>query len=176
MKLRPELEPNILLVEKLYFEILTLIAQYDDAHDNEDESKIKSVINKIRALTGKNINEDDLFEYWEAGSAGELAFSFALPEPLKVGEITESELLEIIKRRIAFNDEGISNILSEAGVPLSSLLAYQYYSPLLEKHFSYPDLNQLFSRVKINNQYVEYTAEEISNKILAHKKINMELN
>ena len=173
MKLRPELEPKIATAEKLFPQIVELITIYDDGYDNDDREKIATAINQINSLTGKNITEDDLFEYWEGYSKEELALQFAIPEPVKVDNITKDELLEIMKRMQSFDDDGISETLSALGAPLSYILTYEYYSPLLEQNFSYPEPYGLFERQKINGNYIELTAEEIAEKIWTHKPIEL---
>jgi len=173
MKLRAELEPKIDVAEQLFPELMRLISLYDDGYDNEDRQKVESAIKQMNLLTNKDINEEDLFEYWEAESQEELAFKLSLPEPVKAGNISKEELLEIIERIQSFDDDGISEVLSDANVPLSSILAEAYYLPLLERNFSYPEPYDLFERQKINGEYIEFTADEIAEKILSHKPLEL---
>ena len=173
MKLRTELEPKIEVAENIFPKIIEFISLYDDGYDNSDRQKIETAIYEINALTNKNIQEDDLFEYWEAESQAELAFKISIPDPLKVDNISREELLEIIKRMQSFEDQGISDKLSELEVPLSHTLTYEYYLPLLKRNFSYPEPYELFNQQNVNGEFIELTANEIADKILAHKSIEL---
>jgi hypothetical protein len=148
-----------------------LISLYDRGYDNGDEEKMKIAINQINSLTDKNINLEDLFEYWEGESQEELTFRLSLPNPLKVDSVTKEELMEIVRRMQSFDDNGISKKLSDLGVPLSSVLNYDYYTELIKRNFAYPEPSDLLCRQLINGKYVEYSTEEIVNIIISYKAI-----
>lgn len=172
MKLRSELEPDIEVTQKIFPRVLELISRYDEACDNDDSQTITQVIAEINTLTNKNITEEDLFEYWENESQEEVAFKFSIPDPIKVDTITRDELLEIIRRMQSFDDTGIDR-LSVARIPPASgiILADEYYLPLLERNFSFPEINELFELQQVNGEWIELTTEEIADKILSHKSI-----
>lgn len=174
MKLRSGLEPDIEVTQKIFPAVLELISRYDEACDNNDSQTIATVIAEINTLTNKNIREEDLFEYWESESKEEVAFKFSIPAPIKVDTITRDELLEIIQRIQSFNDTGIDR-LSTARIPPTSgiILVDEYYLPLLERNFSYPEINELFERQQVNGEWTEWTTEEIANEILSHKPIEL---
>ena len=165
MILRAELEPQITIAEALFPKIFDLISLYDRGYDNGDEEKIKIAINQINFLTHKNINVEDLFEYWEGESQEELTFRLSLPNPLKVDNITKEELIEIVRRMQSFDDNGISEKLSNLGVPLRGVLNY-YYAELVKRNFAYPEPSSLLDRQLVNGEYVEYSTEEIVNIII----------
>jgi hypothetical protein len=171
MILRAELEPQITIAEKLFPKIFELISLYDSGYDNEDEAKMKLAINQISSLTNKNINVEDLFEYWEGESQGELTFKLSLPYPFKVENISKEELIEIVQRMQSFDDNGISEKLSDLGVPLSGVLNYHYYPELIKRNFAYPDPSSLLDKQFVNGKYVEYSTEEIVNRIMSYKAI-----
>lgn len=173
MTLRAELEPKIEIAEKIFPQVIELITLYDDGYDNSDRHKVETAISKINALTNKNIQEDDLLEYWGAESREELAFKLSIPDPIKVDNISRDELLEIINRIESFEDKGISDKLLELGIPLSYILAYGYYLPLLERNFSHPEPGELFNQKNVNGKFIKLTVDEIANKILAHKPIEL---
>ncbi len=175
MKLRSELEPDIEAAQKIFPGVLELISRYDEACDNDDSQTIATVIAEINTLTDKKITEEDLFEYWESESKEEVAFKFSVPAPPKVNTITRDELLEIIQRMQSFEDPGIVDKLSASGFPSSSaiVLIYEYYLPLVERNFSYPEPYELFNRRQVNGEFIELTAEEIANEILSHKPIEL---
>ena len=171
MILREELEPQITIAEELFPKIFDLISLYDSGYDNGDEEKMKTAINQINFLTNKNINVEDLFEYWEGESQKELAFRLSLPNPLNVDCITKDELIEIVRRMQSFDDNGISEKLSDLGVPLSSVLSYNYYAELIKRNFAYPEPSGLLDSQLVNGKYVEYSTEEIVNIIISCKAI-----
>jgi hypothetical protein len=171
--LRAELEPKLEIAEKLFPKIMELISLFDDGYDSRDEQKIETAITAINSLTDKNIKAEDLFEYWGAESQEELAFKLSIPDPIMVDNITRCELLEIVNRIQSFDDNKISEKLTEFGVPLSNLLSNEYYLPLLKRNFSYPEPSELFDRQKINGTFIELTANEIVDKILSHRPIEL---
>ncbi|WP_025124315.1 type 2 periplasmic-binding domain-containing protein [Myroides odoratimimus] len=166
MKLRPELEPQIEVAERLFSQILKLIAQYDD-----DTSKIEEIILKINTITDKNIKESELLEYWGRESAEELAFKIALPNPLKVDNITQEELVEIINRIQFTSDEIVVENFKGYDISLNYLLAYEYYLPLIERNFSYPEPSDLFNAKDTKRGFIELNTTEIAEAILTYKPI-----
>ncbi len=174
MKLRSEVEPDIEATQKIFSGVLELISRYDEACDNNDSQTVAAVIAEINTLTNKNITEEDLFEYWESESKEEVAFKFSIPAPIKTDAITRDELLEIIRRIQSFDGTGIGR-LSVARIPPASgiILVDEYYLPLLERNFSYPEINELFERQQVNGEWIEMTTEEIADKILSHKPIEL---
>lgn len=173
MNLRNELEPKLDIVERLYPQILDLIADYDNAIDSEKYDEIRAIVKKVSELTGKDITEDDLFEYWEADGAGVLAFEMALPPPLKIDKITKDELREIARRvknfeyADEFADHVTSEELKENKYAFASVLSHKYYMKLIQVNFNYPSVFKLFQRQKNNGVYAEYTIEDIVEMIFS---------
>ena len=102
--MRKELEPKMETAKKLYPEIIKLIEEYTEYCDeNGDEENIeyKKLENKLHEITGKDISQYNLWEYWEEEGLEVLSFRIALPEPIIVNDITKDELAEIVKRIIA---------------------------------------------------------------------------
>ena len=98
--MRKELEPNMEIAKKLYPRIKKLIEKYTEYCDeNEDEEDIeyKKLEKKLHEITGKDISQYNLWEYWEEEGLEPLAFKIALPEPNIVNNITKDELKEIIQ-------------------------------------------------------------------------------
>jgi hypothetical protein len=116
-KLRKELEPNTTKADEIVLEVVELITQYDDACDNGNIKKQKLAIEKIANLTQKVISEKDISEYWGYIGKEDLAYQFAIPNPLKQN-ISKSELIELIKK-----------------VTLSKEKTFEFYKILLEKSF-----------------------------------------
>lgn len=65
MKLRDEIECNIIKAKQIYPQVLDLIDKYDNVCNIEDKEKCVEIIQQLSILTGKHITENDLFEHWE---------------------------------------------------------------------------------------------------------------
>ena len=163
--MRKELEPNIEVAEKLYPKIKELVEEYTEYCDeNGDEGNIKYNIleNKLHEITGKDISQYNLWEYWEEEGLEVLCFKISLPEPNVVKEITKEELSEIIKRiKEDIFEENEGNSFME----LFNYHLDEYYHKLLEinfKNYKY----EYFGRQKgKNGEYFEYEIDEIVEKI-----------
>lgn len=137
MNLRTELEPNIKKAEELYSQVLELLTKFDVAFDNFDENEMDYIVEQINLLTNKFIDKEDIYEYWSYTSIEDLTFSFALPSPIKVDDITEDEISEIKNRIEVLSDyddnqqKSISEYLFDKNVILSLGLIDHFYRPLL---------------------------------------------
>lgn len=169
MKLRKEIEPDFDIAEKRYPEVLKLILAYTDFCDkngDEDFIEYKKLENTLNKMTGKNISQFNLWEWWEEEGAEVLAFRIALPDAQKVSNITKDELAEIVKRLKQFVE------IDESDKSFKAEFQYQidaYYYEFLKLNFKtyHPTL---FQRNKDNDgNYFEYTKEEIVEKIWTHK-------
>jgi len=167
MKQRNELEPTIDVAEKLYPQVIELLSEYNESGDSVE---IEKIIHKLCLVTGKEITEHNLFEYWEEMGSQELAFKLSLPYPEKVKKITKDEILEIVRRVVHFDTEGLSDFFTNQNIPIAWVLNDCYYIPLLEKNFDCPNVEDLFSRQIVDGKYIEYTVEEIVDKIATFEK------
>lgn len=168
MELRKEIEPDFETVEKLYPEILKLILEYTDYCDtngDEEKKEYKKLEEKLHNMTGKDMEEFNLWEWWEVDGAENLAFDISLPHPKIVKDITNLELKEIVKRIKTFtlqNDDDES---------LKAQFHYRidnYYINFLELNFKTFE-HSLFQRNKDKNgNYFEYRESEIV-QILTNK-------
>ena len=172
MKLREEIEPKIIQAEEIYPQVLNLIHEYDDACDNEDDNKCEEVARQLSELTGKEITEDDLFEHWELDGDDQIAFGFSLAEPSILSTpLSKDELFEIVQRIRDPKHDDLKEIDENAPFP-KELLWWRlndYYIDLLELNLKLPkrfSIASLFNRQKVNGEYVEFTSEEILEKIL----------
>ena len=95
MKLREEIEPKIIQIEKICPQISRLLRGYDSEKDN----KCLNIIKKISELTHKVITKDILSEYMEDDSICmvTLRLSIGTPPLLHI-PLSCDELLEIIQR------------------------------------------------------------------------------
>lgn len=172
MKLRNEIEPKIIQAEEIYPQVLNLIYEYDNACDNEVHDKCEEVVRKLSELTGKEITEDDLFEHWEGDGVDQIAFGFSLTEPTVLSTpLSKDELFEIIQRMSNPEHDDLKEIDENAPFPkeLMWFRLKDYYMNLLKLNLKLPkkfSIRSLFNRQKVNGEYVEYTPEEIFEKIL----------
>lgn len=147
MELRPELEPNIKKAEELFPKVIALISQFDDGFDHGDMNKMDFALKELSTLIKKEIEKEDLYEYWSYTSIEDLAFKLSLPSPKKVDNISEQEVLEINERIESLEeadetlDKSISKYLFDKGVVLSYILVDEYYNPLLEINDPSPPSN-----------------------------------
>lgn len=145
--MRKELEPNIEKADAIVLKVVELITQYDDACDNGNVKKQKIAIEQISDLTQKIISEQDVSEYWGYISKEDLAYQFAIPNPLKQ-DISKFELVELIEK-ITSSDEK----------------TFEFYRVLLERSFAHPNPIQLiFNSDGLSN-------DEIANQIANFKPI-----
>ena len=114
MKLRDEIECNIIKAKQIYPQVLDLIDKYDNACNIEDKEKCVEIIQQLSILTGKHITENDLFEHWEGDGTEELAFRFCLSEPPTLATPLLEKNLNLPKsfniRTDAFNDNDAAPI------------------------------------------------------------------
>lgn len=172
MKLREEIEPKIAQAEQIFPQVLNLIHEYDNACDNEDDDKCEEVARQLSELTGKEITEDDLFEHWEVDSDYQIAFGFSLAEaPILSSPLSEEELLDILRRMKVPEHETYSEIDGNAPYGNEDLWysLNDYYFSLLKKNLKLHkkfNLANLFHSHLIDGKYIEYTPNEVLEKIL----------
>ena len=161
MELRKEIEPDFETVERLYPEVLKIImdyTEYCDENGDEDNAEYEKTANTLHQMTGKDMSQYNLWEWWEEEGAEVLAFKIVLPEPQCVHNISMDEVHEVVKR--LKTDIYTS---SEDG-SLKELFKYhldEYYKLFLERNFNTYD-PKLFERNKNDKgEYFEYTETEI---------------
>ena len=161
MRLRKEIEPDFETVEKRYPIALKAIMSYTaycDENGDEDLVEYNKLADYLHQLTGKDMSQFNLWEWWEEEGAEVLAFKIVLPEPQCVHNITMDELYEVVKR--LKTDIYTS---SEDG-SLKEIFKYhldEYYKLFLERNFNTYD-PKLFERNKNDKgEYFEYTETEI---------------
>jgi uncharacterized Fe-S cluster-containing radical SAM superfamily protein len=173
--MRKELEPNIETAEKLYPKIVGLIKKYTeycDENGDEDDMEYKKLENKLNEITGKDMSEYNLWEYYEEEGIEVLSFKISLPEPNIVNDISKEELFEIVKilKEDIFEENDKNKFMEEFNCHLGD-----YYHKLLEINFK-GYTNEYFNRQKgKDGKYFEYTIEEIVEKIW-NKEIKLKNN
>ena len=168
MKLREEIEPKIIQIEKICPQISRLLRGYDSEKDN----KCLNIIKKISELTHKVITKDILSEYMEDDSICMVALRLSIgTPPLLHIPLSCDELLEIIQRIHSKNYvEYKVNAFPED--ELWWVLSHDYYVPLLEKNMelSEPSLIREMLYQKTVFDSLRYKPEEVLEKILGVMK------
>lgn len=169
MKLRNEIEPDFETAEKRYPEILKLILDYTDWCDeygDEDSVEYKKLEEKLHAMTGKEMSEFDLWEWWEGDGAENLAFSISLPEPKVVNNLTKEEVAEIVSRLKTFEIPDPEEDKTFKALFYSYLcFGSDFYPKLLKMNgFAY-DFKLFQSHKDKNGNFFEYSQEEITDQL-----------
>lgn len=161
MQLRKEIEPDFETVEKRYPIALKAIMSYTaycDENGDEDLVEYNKLANYLHQLTGKDMSQFNLWEWWEEEGAEVLAFKIVLPEPQCVHNITMDELYEVVKRlKIDIYTP------SEDG-SLKEIFKYhldEYYKLFLERNFNTYDPKLFERNINDKGEYFEYTEAQI---------------
>ena len=161
MELRKEIEPDFETVEKRYPIALQAIMSYTaycDENGDEDLVEYNKLADYLHQLTGKDMSQFNLWEWWEEEGAEVLAFRIVLPEPQCVHNISMDELYEVVKRL-----KTDIYTPSEDG-SLKELFKYHldgYYKLFLERNFNTYDPKLFERNINDKGEYFEYTEAQI---------------
>jgi hypothetical protein len=165
MELRKEIEPDFQTLEKRYPEVLKLILAYSDyceENGDEDNTEYQKLENTLHEMTGKDMSQFNLWEWWEEEGAEVLAFRISLPAPKIIEPITKDELVEIVRRQKTFvmQDEDDKSLKGQFHYHLDD-----YFIDFLTLNFTTFD-RCLFQRQKDKQgNYFEYNQNEIVEKL-----------
>lgn len=168
MELRSGIEPDWAMAEKRYPEVLRLILEYTDRCDEEgDENSIeyKKLEDKLHSMTGKDMSQFNLWEWWEADGAENLSFDISLPDPEIVEGLTKDEVAEIVKRVSTFE------LPDNEGESFKSLFHSRicfgngYYQQFLKLNCKGYDIKLFQAHKDKEGNYFEYSQEEIINQL-----------
>jgi len=166
--LRKEIEPQFEIAEKRYSKVLKLILDYTDYCDengDEDNIEYKKLEEKLHNLTGKDISQFNLWEWWEEDSAENLAFDISLPEPQIVKDITKEELAEIVRRFKTYEEPYENEENFKALFYSRTIFGNGFFEDFLKRNFKTYRV-ELFQRHKgKDGNYFEYSADEIVEKL-----------
>ena len=166
--LRKEIEPQFEIAEKRYSKVLKLILDYTDYCDengDEDNIEYKKLEEKLHNLTGKDISQFNLCEWWEEDSAENLAFDISLPEPQIVKDITKEELAEIVRRFKTYEEPYENEENFKALFYSRTIFGNGFFEDFLKRNFKTYRV-ELFQRHKgKDGNYFEYSADEIVEKL-----------
>ena len=161
MLLRKEIEPDFETVEKRYPIALKAIMSYTaycDENGDEDLVEYNKLADYLHQLTGKDMSQFNLWEWWEEEGAEVLAFRIVLPEPQCVHNISMDELYEVVKRL-----KTDIYTPSEDG-SLKQIFKYhldEYYKLFLERNFNTYDPKLFERNINDKGEYFEYTEAQI---------------
>ena len=161
MRLRKEIEPDFETVEKRYPIALKAIMSYTaycDENGDEDLVEYNKLADYLHQLTGKDMSQFNLWEWWEEEGAEVLAFRIVLPEPQCVHNISMDELYEVVKRL-----KTDIYTPSEDG-SLKEIFKYhldEYYKLFLERNFNTYDPKLFERNINDKGEYFEYTEAQI---------------
>ena len=163
--MRKILEPDWETAEKLYPTVKSLIEKYTeycDDNGDEDLGEYRKLEIVLCEMTGKDVSEYNLAEWWEGEGLEVLSFRIALPNPNVVSDISKEELLEIANRiKLGYSQQSNDNSFQGN----FNLYIDSYYRELLKLNFKKYN-HKYFNRQKgKDGNYFEYTAEEIAERI-----------
>lgn len=143
MTLRKELSPDMATAERLYPLILKRLQEYENFHDSQSEdtpeavfdAEYKAMENYLSELTGKDLSDTWLWEWWESEGIEVLAFRLALPDPKKVADFSKEEVLKVVQILKIELFEDLENTDSEDFNSLFKIYLDNYYHDLLKINF-----------------------------------------
>ncbi|WP_298507132.1 hypothetical protein [uncultured Maribacter sp.] len=162
MELRTELEPNLKVASELYPVVKKKILDFTDFWDNNPDNAIsrhKEVEDELKKLTGKEMSEFDLWEYWEADGVENLAFRISLPNPTKILNFKKSELKEILTRIKTFEEP--TEYENDEFLMLAWTNKSDFYRELLKINFDKYNFKFFIRNKDKNGNYFEYSVDEI---------------
>ncbi|MGD1841028.1 MAG: hypothetical protein ACFB0B_09050 [Thermonemataceae bacterium] len=166
MELRKALAPNLQVASELYpvvkKKILGFI-DFWDTHPDEATSKHKEVEEELKNLTGKDMSQFNLWEYWEEDGVENLAFRISLPNPTKVPDFKKSELKEVLTRIKTF--EAPTAYKNNEFLMVAWANKADYYRELLKVNFDKYDFKFFIRNKNKAGDYFEYSVEEIVEKL-----------
>ena len=169
--LRKELRPDFATAEKLYPLVLKRLEEYEAFHDAQSEDTPEEVFDKeykameqyLSELTGKDLSDTWLWEWWEGNGIEVFAFDLAMPDPVKHNNLTREDIAAFV-RIIIDNEFKCENDFQEEFMP------YIFYSD--GYFFEFLEINcprfdpSAFNTIKDKNgKYHQPTVEEVMKKI-----------
>ena len=168
--LRKELRPDFATAEKLYPLVLKRLKSYEKFYDScyafseeELDKEYKAMEQYLSKLTGKDLSDTWLWEWWEGNGIEVFAFDLAMPDPVKHNNLTREDIAAFV-RIIIDNEFECENDFQEEFMPYM-FYAHQYFYKFLE--LNCPHFNPtVFNTTKDKKgKYHEPTVEGVMKKI-----------
>ncbi|MDO4782865.1 MAG: hypothetical protein Q4A09_06580 [Capnocytophaga felis] len=169
--LRKELQPDWEATEKLYPLILKRLQEYETFWDAQPDDTPKEVFDKeykametyLSKLTGKDLSDVWLWEWWESNGIEVFAFDLAMPFPKKHDNLTKNDLKAVVE--ILKNNEFRCESEFQEQFMIYMFYNHSYFCQFLKLNF--PNFKyDFFCRKKDKNgNWQELSANEIMEKI-----------
>ena len=168
--LRKELRPDFATAEKLFPLVLKRLKSYEKFYDScyafsEEElgKEYKAMEQYLSELTGKDLSDTWLWEWWEGNGIEVFAFDLAMPDPVKHNDLTREDIAAFVCI-IIDNEFECENDFQEEFMPYM-FYAHQYFYKFLALNCPHLDPTVFNTTKDKNGKYHQPTVEEIMNKI-----------
>ena len=168
--LRKELRPDFATAEKLYLLVLKRLKSYEKFYDScyafseeELDKEYKAMEQYLSELTGKDLSDTWLWEWWESNGIEVFAFDLAMPDPVKHNDLTREDIAAFVCI-IIDNEFKCENDFQEEFM-LYMFYAHQYFYKFLALNCPHFDPTVFNTTKDKNGKYHQPTVEEIMNKI-----------
>ena len=165
--MRKDIAPDWETAEKLYPAIKSHIEKYTeycDENGDEDFTEYKKLEQCLHEITGKDMSQYNLWQWWEEEGLEVLSFRISLPAPQLVPDITKDELAEVIA---LLKSDSINNQQCNTNNFESTFSIYldDYYHSLLKLNFKKYKREYFMSNKGKDGKYFEYSTKEATDKI-----------
>ena len=168
--LRKELRPDFATAEKLFPLVLKRLKSYEKFYDScyafseeELDKEYKAMEQYLSELTGKDLSDTWLWEWWEGNGIEVFAFDLAMPDPVKHNDLTREDIAAFVCI-IIDNEFECENDFQEEFMPYM-FYAHQYFYKFLALNCPHFDPTVFNTTKDKNGKYHQPTVEEIMNKI-----------
>ena len=168
--LRKELRPDFATAEKLYPLVLKRLKSYEKFYDScyafseeELDKEYKAMEQYLSELTGKDLSDTWLWEWWEGNGIEVFAFDLAMPDPVKHNNLTRENIAAFV-RIIIDNEFECENDFQEEFMPYM-FYAHQYFYKFLALNCPHFDPSVFNTTKDKKGKYHEPTVEEVMKKI-----------
>ena len=169
--LRKELRPDFATAEKLFPLVLKRLEDYEAFHDAQSEDTPEEVFDKeykameqyLSKLTGKDLSDTWLWEWWEGNGIEAFAFDLAMPDPVKHNNLTREDIAAFV-RIIIDNEFECENDFQEEFMPYM-FYEHQYFYKFLALNCPHFDPTVFNTTKDKKGKYHEPTVEEVMKKI-----------
>lgn len=169
--LRKDIRPDWATAERLYPLILKRLQEYEAFWDAQPEDTPEAIFDAaykemetyLSELTGKDLSEIWLWEWWEGNGIEVLAFDLAMPEAHKCNNLTREDLQALVT--IICNSEfECENQFQEQFMPYM-FYNHNYFHRFLQLNFKGYKYQFFNSQKDKNGKWHDPTPEEIVEKI-----------
>ena len=117
----------------------------------------------LSKLTGKDLSDTWLWEWWEGNGIEAFAFDLAMPDPVKHNDLTREDIAAFVRIMID-NEFECENDFQEEFMPYM-FYAHQYFYKFLEINCPHFDPIVFNTTKDKKGKYHEPTVEEVMKKI-----------